>query len=150
MTIPPFPRHADLHVATLIVLFEQLSPATLDALAERYAEHGRFKDPFNDARGRAAIRRVYAHMFDALGAPRFTIQHALGGGSDCVLTWRLDCTLRGRPLAIHGASRLQLDAAGRITDHRDYWDTAEELFAKLPLLGPLVRALQRRLATPGP
>jgi steroid Delta-isomerase len=148
MTPLPPARHPEPHVAALILAFEALTPATLDALVERYAEQARFKDPFNDVRGRVAVRRVYAHMFDTLGQPRFTILAACGGGSDCFLTWDLDCTLRGKPLRIHGASRLQLDAQGRITEHRDYWDTAEELFAKLPLLGPLVRALLRRLATP--
>jgi len=33
-----------------------------------------------------------------------------------------------------------------VTYHRDYWDTAEELYAKLPLLGGLMRLLRRRLA----
>ncbi|WP_413888997.1 hypothetical protein [Candidatus Aalborgicola defluviihabitans] len=33
---------------------------------------------------------------------------------------------------------------GRILDHRDYWDAAEELYEKLPLLGGLMRWLKRR------
>jgi len=46
---------------------------------------------------------------------------------------------------IHGASHLRFDAAGRIAYHRDYWDAASELYAKLPLIGPVMRYLQRRL-----
>jgi hypothetical protein len=30
--------------------------------------------------------------------------------------------------------------------HRDYWDAAGELYAKLPLVGPLMRFLARRMA----
>jgi hypothetical protein len=37
-----------------------------------------------------------------------------------------------------------LDEAGRITVHRDYWDAAEELYEKLPLVGRLMRWLKRR------
>jgi len=33
---------------------------------------------------------------------------------------------------------------GRIAMHRDYWDAAEELYEKLPLLGSLMRWLRRR------
>jgi len=43
-----------------------------------------------------------------------------------------------------GASHLLLDADGRITSHRDYWDAAEELYEKLPVLGALMRILKRR------
>ena len=38
---------------------------------------------------------------------------------------------------------LRFDGAGRVTLHRDYWDAAEELYAKLPLLGCLMRGLAR-------
>ena len=40
-----------------------------------------------------------------------------------------------------------LDEAGRITLHRDYWDAAEELYEKLPLVGGLMRWLKRRANT---
>jgi hypothetical protein len=30
--------------------------------------------------------------------------------------------------------------------HRDYWDAAEELYEKLPVLGGLMRFLKRRAA----
>ena len=41
-------------------------------------------------------------------------------------------------------SHLVLDAQGRITLHRDYWDAAEELYEKLPGVGALMRWLKRR------
>ncbi|MET3106813.1 hypothetical protein AAKU67_002656 [Oxalobacteraceae bacterium GrIS 2.11] len=31
-----------------------------------------------------------------------------------------------------------------VTDHRDYWDAAEELFQKLPLIGAPIRWLRRQ------
>jgi hypothetical protein len=56
---------------------------------------------------------------------------------------------RGAALTvIHGSSQLQLAEDGRIAWHRDYWDTGEELYAKLPLLGVLIRWLQRKLRAP--
>jgi hypothetical protein len=35
-------------------------------------------------------------------------------------------------------------ADGRVGWHRDYWDAAEELYEKLPLIGSLMRLLRRR------
>jgi hypothetical protein len=54
--------------------------------------------------------------------------------------------LRERAQIIHGASHLRFDDAGLVVLHRDYWDAAEELYAKLPLLGMLMRALAGKLA----
>ena len=49
---------------------------------------------------------------------------------------------RGQDQVIRGASQLVFDELGRITLHRDYWDAAEELYEKLPLLGSLMRWLK--------
>ena len=43
---------------------------------------------------------------------------------------------------IHGVSHLRFDEQGEVTYHRDYRDTGEELYAKLPLIGGAVRYLR--------
>jgi steroid Delta-isomerase len=54
------------------------------------------------------------------------------------------CSTRSRARASGCATHLRFAADGRIVYHRDYWDAAEEPYAKLPVLGAVVRALQRR------
>ena len=51
---------------------------------------------------------------------------------------------------IHGGTLVHFDAQGRVTLHRDYWDTAEELYEKLPVLGRLMRWLRQAGSTPLP
>jgi len=139
--------------ARLAGYFSALSRADLDRLADHYAADAHFKDPFNEVDGLPAIRAIYAHMFAQLDAPRFEIHDALAGPGRCALTWTMHFRRRGAATGapaqqIRGASLLHLDAAGRITLHRDYWDPAEELYEGLPLLGTVLRAIKRRLATP--
>lgn len=133
--------HADPRAAALIARYETLQPADLDRLIALYAEGCRFKDPFNDVRGRAALRRVFEHMFETLKAPRFVITTVFVEGDQCFLGW----DFHAGDLVIRGASHLRFDAAGLVADHRDYWDAAEELYEKLPVLGILMRLLKRRL-----
>jgi hypothetical protein len=45
---------------------------------------------------------------------------------------------------ILGGSHLQFSEQGLITLPRDYWDAAEELYEKLPLVGSLMRWLKKR------
>jgi steroid delta-isomerase len=49
---------------------------------------------------------------------------------------------------IASSSLLRFDAGGQVALHRDYWDAAEELWAKLPLIGFLTRRLRRQFASP--
>jgi len=131
----------DPRLQALIRHYEALQPAGLDALVALYSEDCRFKDPFNEVQGRAAVRRIFEHMFETVDAPRFVVREAFSSGTQAFLAWDF---LAGR-FVIRGASHLRFDAAGQVSEHRDYWDAAEELYEKLPVLGALMRLLKRRL-----
>lgn len=140
-------RCADPRVARIVGWFEQLAPADIERLSELYAADARFKDPFNDVQGVAAIQRVFAHMFTALHQPRFKVIEIIVQGDRCFLSWDFLFHFKrfsSAPQTVRGGSHLVLDAQGRITLHRDYWDVAEELYEKLPLLGAFMRWLKRR------
>ncbi len=53
---------------------------------------------------------------------------------------------RNREQLIRGVSHLRFAPDGKINYHRDYWDAAEELYMKLPLLGGLLRYLRSAFA----
>lgn len=137
-------------VRAIADLFENLQPEDLARLGQHYAPDAYFKDPFNEVRGVPAIQKIFAHMFEQLHEPRFVIADRVLQGQQAFLTWRLDFKSKrqasGAVRSIRGATHLILDEKGRITSHRDYWDAAEELYEKLPVLGALMRWLRRRLA----
>jgi steroid delta-isomerase len=137
----------DPRVQRIIEVFEHLQPADLDCLAELYSADARFKDPFNEVQGVPAIQRVFRHMFVALREPRFVIRDAVCDGDQCFLSWDFLFRMRrfrSDELSIRGGSHLRLAADGRISEHRDYWDAAEEFYEKLPAIGALMRWLKRR------
>ena len=134
-----------------IVFFETISPDAVAEIPALYAPDARFRDPFNELQGRQAIAAVFAHMFEALDAPRFMVLEAFGDSAQGFVTWDFDFGThgaRGRRRRIHGSTHFRFDAQGRIALHRDYWDAAGELYETLPLLGGVLRWLRRRLATP--
>jgi ketosteroid isomerase-like protein len=134
--------------AQLARYFESLSPQTVPDVARYYASDARFKDPFNDLSGTAAIQRVFEHMFVALNQPRFVITQTVVQGRQCFMTWEFRFGFknfkRDEHQVILGASHLVFSEQGLVTLHRDYWDAAEELYEKLPLVGGLMRWLKRR------
>ena len=132
----------------LIDFYSTLTRESAADAAAVYAAGASFKDPFNDVRGSAAISRILLHTFDDLSDARFVIREAVEQDGQAFLLW--DFTFRvkrwqpGIERAIHGASHVRFDAAGKVSYHRDYWDAGEELYEKLPLFGALVRWVRRR------
>lgn len=138
---------ADPRTRRLVDTYAALTRDSLAALMALYDEAASFKDPFNEVSGRAAIRHIFKDMFEQLREPRFLILNAATEGNEAFLTWELHFRRQsGAPMCIRGASHLRYSAAGLVLLHRDYWDAAEELYAKLPLLGALMRLLRRRLS----
>ena len=135
-------------VQRLVQFFEQLQPQDLPRLPELYATGARFKDPFNEVQGLAAIERIFAHMFESLDSPHFIVTERIVQGTQCFLVWdfrfrfkRFDTTTWQ---TVRGGTHLVFNDEDLVTLHRDYWDAAEELYEKLPLLGGLMRWLKRR------
>lgn len=136
----------------LVQLYEQLTPAHLAHLGDYYAPDAQFKDPFNDVRGVPAIAQIFAHMFASLEQPRFVVTQRLVQGEQAFLAWEFHFRMRRWRAqvtqCIHGATLVHFDAEGRVARHRDYWDPAEELYEKLPVLGGLMRWLRKAGAAP--
>jgi len=133
-------------IARIVEYFESLTPATVARLSEHYAANAWFKDPFNEVTGLEAIRRVFAHMYRQVEEPRFRVTDRVVAENGALLVWDFTFRLGRRAIVVRGATHLRFNGRGKVTYHRDYWDTAEELYGKLPLLGTLTRLLRRRLA----
>jgi len=153
MSLSPTPAHsAEAALHAVVDFYAHLQQSDLARIADLYTEDAHFKDPFNEVQGVPAIAQIFTHMFDKLHTPRFVITQQVQQGVQCFVTWDFIFSLQGvnadQPLTIRGASHLVLrEDAGhwRVAVHRDYWDAAEELYEKLPVLGSLMRWLKRRV-----
>ena len=137
----------DPRIARLQDFFETLSPASVERLDEFYAPDARFKDPFNEVTGVPAIRAIFDAMYRQVGRPNFVVTRGFGHGNDAFLAWEFKFFFKGdaeREQTIRGATHILFAPDGRVALHRDYWDAAEELYEKLPVLGSLMRWLKRR------
>ena len=135
----------------LATFFETLSPQSVTQLHTVYDAQATFKDPFNEVQGLPEIERIFRHMYVALDQPHFVVTGQVVDGSQAFLTWefrfrfkRFDTTTLQ---AVRGASHVVFNEQGLVTMHRDYWDAAEELYEKLPVLGGVMRWLKKRANT---
>ena len=130
----------------LIRFFEKIDTDSVGQLAQVYSEDVFFKDPFNEVRGLPEVVQIFSHMFEQVDNPRFVVTNHVLQGDQAFLTWDFLFRMKRFSTAeqcIRGATHLRFGPDGKAHFHRDYWDAAEELYEKLPLLGALMRGLKR-------
>lgn len=126
--------------------FETLSPESLANIDTIFTPDARFADPFSDVRGTKHIARIFTHMFERAPGALFVVHERAFSGSTWFLYWEMSFTTKGgKPWRIEGTSRVTLAADGRVAEHVDYWDAGKQFYEHLPLLGPVLRLVRRRL-----
>ena len=128
--------------------FQTLTPEALNSVGDIYASDAIFIDPFNQLKGIKAVRAVYQHMFDTLSNPRFVITNSVCQHHAGFMTWDFKFSLRAQEMSIAGCTQFELNDAGLITLHQDYWDPAQQIYEKIPVLGSVLRMLRRKLSLP--
>lgn len=130
----------------LIHFFESISQENTVELKQIYTEEVFFKDPFNEVNGVQHVIAIFDHMFHQLDQPRFVVTTHVSQGDQAFLTWDFLFKMKRfnrTEQCIRGASHIRFAADGRVCYHRDYWDVAEELYEKLPLIGSVMRGLKK-------
>lgn len=131
--------------------FEGLSLPALDRIPQLTTEGVRFRDPFNDSRGRDQLRLVMEHTLNGCRDLRFTVTHRLYAPDLALLRWRFEATVTGvGALDVIGTSEVRQAPDGRVSEHVDHWDSGENVYLRLPLLGAPLRLIRRRLGAVPP
>jgi steroid delta-isomerase len=138
-------HQADLY--RVIDFFQSISVDSAQTLSLIYTDDVWFKDPFNEVEGIEQVSHIFMHMFEQVDTPRFVVTHSVLQDDQAFLTW--DFLFRMRRFSdeeqcIRGATHVRFASDGRVAYHRDYWDAAEELYEKLPVVGSLMRWLKTR------
>lgn len=138
----------DQAVAGYIRYFTELSPETVGRIDRLAVPDVHFKDPFNDFHSRDRLRHLFQDMFRKLVAPRFIVRDHAVSGQIAYLRWTFTFRVgrNPKPWVIEGMSEVRFDHAGHVVSHIDHWDAGEQFYARLPVLGWILRKIQARMA----
>lgn len=139
----------DAKVRAYGAFFENVTPDTIETVRPLVTGGVRFKDPFNDVRGIDRLLLILAKMFEDADDVSFKMREQAGEGRVYFLRWDFTCHPKSRFLSgvwkVDGISVITLTEDGLVTEHVDYWDAAEQLYERLPLIGGLLRLVRRPL-----
>lgn len=132
----------------LIDFFEHITEQSVVDMPRFYAPDAYFKDPFNEVNRLEDIARIFGEMFHQVNNPRFVVHTAFESGQQVFMAWDFLFEMKrfkvGQVQRIKGSTHLILNQSGFVQSHRDYWDAAEELYEKIPVLGALMRWLKKQ------
>jgi steroid delta-isomerase len=127
--------------------YEHIQMDRINHLIAHYAVDATFKDPFQEVNGHEAITHIFEKMFTQLDSPSFKVLSVMHEGLEASLLWEFKFAFKRwnqSPQSLKGVSWLTFNEAGLITSHIDYWDPAEGIYEKLPLIGSLIRFLKKQ------
>lgn len=138
----------DSTVKTYADFFESISQETpFEAYEELFDEKVYFEDPFQKVIGLSKVYNIFQHMFKTLHDPRFIVDEIVCDDQCAYLRWTFSYQ-RNPKYKIEkftGVSRVQFLETGKVLSHVDYWDAAENIYEKVPLLGSILRLIKKRI-----
>ena len=125
---------------------ETLTFESLLVISTYVTENVHFKDPFNETCGVVAMSQVFRHMFENVQGIKFEIYEMLAEGSVCLMAWRFEGRLSGKPWSFDGTSVIRFSEDGRVSEHIDHWDSGRNFYERLPFIGWLLATLRHHFS----
>ena len=139
------------HLAPVKNFYRSLTLESLADIDSIYHPNIVFTDPAGSISGLEKLQQHFKRLLENTRQCTCEFDDAaeFSGGNQAVLSWRmtLQITLLAsqRTFSFDGVSLLRYQD-NLIIHHRDYFDMGQMLYEQLPLLGPVIRRLRRRLA----
>lgn len=134
---------------SLINLYQKLDAGSLDLLKSVYSSEVRFTDPVHEIIGLAELEKYFASMYADVTELHFTFEKPLIAGNRGSIQWTMSYQHPrlggGRPIFTAGTTYVEFDGSGLIVLHRDYFDLGQMVYEQLPLLGPIVKLIRKRM-----
>lgn len=114
------------------------------ALLSCSADNIRFEDPISCVNGLAGLKRVMDHTWRAVPGSRFKVREQAVVGNKAYTRWTLVREESGKEIRlIEAVGESTLDEQGRIVRHVDYWDSAQVVYGRIPVLGRILKRIRK-------
>lgn len=119
-----------------------------DELDRLYTEDIEFRDPVHALQGRLALRRYLRQLYDSSNRIEFRYIDEQLGKHGASIIWEMQLShpkiKRGDPVTVRGLTLIRFTE--RIFYHEDFYDLGSMIYQHIPVLGAVIRFINRRLA----
>ncbi len=126
-------------------LFKRMGPEMVLNLDDLYDPNVKFEDPMHKVEGRAALLEYFKKLNAQLIYADFEFGTPIYNDNAAAISWTMTMALKKpkQVILIPGISHITFDTL--ILTQRDYFDVGASLYEKLPIMGPLLRWIKRKV-----
>lgn len=107
-------------------------------LPELVTQDFKFTDPYHEIHGVDKVMALFNNMLDSLDSPRFEMLDWSVNGDVLLARWKFHCRLKKATFlghfSVEGISYARMGPDGKVSEHIDYWDTAGQIYSKIPVI----------------
>jgi len=136
-----------LPVDKFVEIYQKLDSSNLYLLSEIYSDNIQFIDPMHEINGIHELRRYFANLYSNVKHCKFDITDTFNVDNNAFIYWTMHYAhpklASGNTISVKGHSKLIFDN-DKIIKHRDYFNVGELLYKHIPLLGSIVKFIDKR------
>ncbi|MCO7198040.1 nuclear transport factor 2 family protein [Pseudoalteromonas sp. OANN1] len=131
-----------------VAIYNEIDKYCLGKLASIYTEDISFVDPFHKIQGLDALTSYFQGLYENVSEIEFLVTNAYQVDDVSFIYWTMSYQHPklngGKIIEVDGHSRLSF-IGEKVAQHRDYFDSAQMLYRQVPLLGGVIRLLDKRI-----
>ncbi|GGD66270.1 nuclear transport factor 2 family protein [Lacimicrobium alkaliphilum] len=136
-------------ISVFCKFYENLNASSLAELNTVYTQNVRFIDPVGEHNGLEALHSYFDNLLENCTTCHFTLHQTQLVEQHGFVTWTMAFShpklINGKTLCLEGCSEIRFSADQKVCFQRDYYDLGAMLYEHLPVLGPAIKWLKRRL-----
>ncbi|QKF82968.1 nuclear transport factor 2 family protein [Halarcobacter ebronensis] len=128
--------------------FETLNENISIVEYKKYFDEGTlFKDPFHEVKGVGNIYNIFMKMYKNLDNPKFKIEEIVENDTTSYIKWIFYFSFKGEEKreSFSGVSRVYFNDKKMVISHEDFWDAAENIYEKIPLLKYFIKLVKIKI-----
>jgi ketosteroid isomerase-like protein len=129
--------------------YDNLDKSNIAIIDNLYAEDVVFIDPFHEIHTRDNLSQYFAQLYQNVDNIRFDFHHEMSNGNEHYIAWEMALEHpklnQGIAFVVAGTTFLKNNEQGKVYYHRDYFDAGAMLYEQVPVIGPVVKWLKKKL-----
>lgn len=119
-----------------------------DLLDQLYSDDIHFQDPLHQFQSLSNLRQYFKRLYKNVDHISFDYIDIEATDQHAFVTWQMTFLNKkfnnGDPVTVDGVSHL-IFTNGKISRHRDYFDSTHMIFDHVPLLGRIIKYIKNKL-----
>lgn len=137
-----------LYIKRYVEFFESLNKNTsFNKYEEIFVNTVYFEDPFQKTKDLKSLYKIFMHMYETLHEAHFVVKEIALTNNIAYIQWvfRYKRVKNQDFESFIGVSRVTFEQTGKVVSHIDYWDSATNIYEKIPILGSLINFVKKRI-----